>query len=84
MGFDKKQYDEFEVTSLERKMLAKLALSKDFDILCTVMMRYLVWRSHMLSSSPLSETQDMELINIQGGHQLLKKLLELVNGNDHE
>lgn len=85
MTLDLKQFDEFEVTSLERKALVRLSTNKDFELLSIVLLRWLMWRAHMLASNPsIDETQDMQLINIQGGHAVFKKLLELVNGKDNE
>lgn len=84
MAFDMKQFDEFEVTTLERKALMRLSTNKDFELLSIVLMRWLMWRSHMLSSGPRDSEQDMDLIAIQGGNETFKKLLELVNGKDHE
>lgn len=84
MTLDLKQYDEFEVTSLERKALMRLSTNKDFDLLSIVLLRWLIWRAHMISSGPRYSEQDVDLIDLQGGHAAFKKLLELVNGKDNE
>lgn len=79
MTFDLKQFDEFEVTSLERKALNRLAVSKDFELLEVVMTRWLVWRAHMLASNPRQGEQDVDLVDLQGGYAAFKKLFALVN-----
>ncbi len=83
MVFDPKAFEEFDVSTEERKMLRTLGGAKAFDLLCTVYLRWLVWRAHQLTSNPVNDiSNDAEVLALQGMNEGFKKLLALVNQDD--
>ncbi len=83
MQFDPKAFEEFEVTTEERKTLRALGDNRAFDLLCVVYQRWLVWQAHQLASQPVGhDGQDVDLVAQQGMNAGFKKLLALVNQDD--
>lgn len=83
MDFDPRKFDEFEVDTPEIKAMLHLGNNKDFDVLCEVTQRWLVWRAQRLASSPMgTDADNVALVALQGANGLFKRLQEFANGNE--
>lgn len=75
---DLDKYADLELTSQERSAMARLGDSKDFQKLMDVMARWNMKRAYDLLGTP-REGQDAELLQFQGGHALLRRMIKYVD-----
>lgn len=79
MKFNLASFDEFEVSTQERKALVKLQGNENFDTACEIYRRYLAWTAWKRESGPPQEDQNVDLLMAQGAHSGFKKFLEIIN-----
>lgn len=75
---DLDKYADIELTSQQRSAMARLGDNKDFAVLMGVMAQWNMKRAYDLVVAP-REGQDAELLQFQGGHALLRRMLKYVD-----
>lgn len=78
MPQDLDTYGDVELTSKESQAFARLAENKDFWVLADVLLRWQAKRGLDLLRSQ-NERQDFDLVKAQGGFELLRRILKLIN-----
>ncbi len=82
MVYDLPIDDKFEITSTERAALARIAQGKDWDVLVAVMSRFFLSKSWDLTSHAPVDDQNVELVRLQGGTDMLRKMVEFVETSE--